>query len=1029
MWTVSPSFEAALRSPVHIVKVRIEVLDTDLNPVEGGTIEPTNNIVDGSVDVDITRGNRRTFQMNLLNNDGQFSPDSTLSGLLYVDRAVRIWRGISYGTDAEEMIPVGTFLIDRADVVVERNMSVVNLAGQDFWKRLAKSQFTLPTTYDAGTPLNDVFRDMAEAAGVTSMLLDPLTDRPSNSKELNVARSYEVGDRRGEELVKLATAFGIDVFFDPLGRLVTEDFRDPADQATVWVYEPGELSLLTQLQASWDDEGLFNHIVVTGTGNELTTYRSERMDMDPASPTRISRIGDRVKRYESGVLASQEAVDQAALTLFYNNLALTENIRIEAVCNPAFEGNDIVQVIESDYANLDQRYRLTAFNIPLSTSKQTLHMTRTILLSEASKVVAGNAAAGAASVALSIRSAVASGTGTVAGNATANLLTVAISPKAASASVSTPITAYARDDWERSVSGGWGNLDLGGSWTVSWAPDASVSGGKGRLALPNIGSSVRCQANSVSYADLNVRTLVAISANPNGSTWAEIQFRRSGANGYGARLTFVGDNSSLLIGFYYNGTLLGSEVSPGFTYSAGTPLNMRAYVLGTSLKAKVWAQGDDEPVDWNVEVTDSTLTAAGPFALFGQTSVAGTKSIVFDELRVDDDFAASSSDRAASTSLQTIDITVYSVSASGGGAVGELALGGDHSLRGRKTFTFQNANQFVNNGDSQATIESKINACPVGGVVRIGAGNYSGFSISKAVVIECDPNAVTGAITSKASGWTWRGGQPACFRQWRGDSGGDNILIEHVQRYGLTTEFFILEKGNNWTIQNFDVSISSSNEFGELWADNANNLSISNFTLKDGIFTRTGGAGSSVIIGRGGEGSLTGRIKFFKATNCYFDGGSSSQGWFGVEIFRGEDARIEYCDLRGGQITLSIVRSQRTTVYKTRGTLGSGGAWGFYEHAGTESTSASITYCEFAGSGANVVYHNSGSTGLVFRQNTIVNDPAKGAIEYAGGSPNTGGGSIIEDNCIPTAGKITYGSPVPANISVTRNGPGEGPCA
>lgn len=380
MWSVSSSFEAALRAPVHTIAVRIDILDTNLNTIDGGTTVPTANIVDGSVDLDVTRGNRRTFQLNLLNNKGEFSPGSDLGGLFYVDRVVRLWRGIVLGPNAQELVPIGTFLIDKADVVVERNMSIVTLSGQDMWKKLSKSQFTVPTTYAKGTPLNEVIADMALASGVVLMSLDPLVDRTSNSNTLNVARSYEVGDKRGEELVKLCDAYGLDVFFDPMGTLVTQDFRDPADQATVWTYEPQEASVLSQLQASWDDDKLYNHAVVVGTGDESATFRSEKRDEDPLSPTNINRIGDRVYRLESGVLATQEAVDKAVVTLFYHNLALTENIRLEAICNPAFEGNDVVRVRESKYSKVDQTYRLTQFSVPLSTSKQTLHMTRVIQL-------------------------------------------------------------------------------------------------------------------------------------------------------------------------------------------------------------------------------------------------------------------------------------------------------------------------------------------------------------------------------------------------------------------------------------------------------------------------------------------------------------------------------------------------------------------------------------------------------------------------------------------------------------------------
>ena len=388
MWPVSDSFKAALRAPVHTVIVKVEVLDDDLSVIEDGTFGasvletgPNAAVVDGTVDVDITRGNRRTFQLSLLNNNAEFSPGGRFAGYFYLDRVVRIWRGVQFGGGSVELVPLGTFLVDTPDILVERNMSVVTLAGQDFWKKLAKSQFTVPTTYPAGMGVNAVIDDMAAACGVFDTLYDPLTDRPTNSKTLNVARHYEVGDRRGEEIVKLATNFGLDVYFDPMGRLVTQDMRDPSAAVPVWTYEGGNESLLTQLQYGTTDDDLYNHVVVTGTGDPTQTYRSERSDTDPTSVSRIAKIGDRVYRYESPVLASQEAVDAASLTLFYKKRALTERLRLEGICNPALEGNDVVAITEDAYSGLSaDRFLLSSFSVPLSTSKQQLRMTRVLSL-------------------------------------------------------------------------------------------------------------------------------------------------------------------------------------------------------------------------------------------------------------------------------------------------------------------------------------------------------------------------------------------------------------------------------------------------------------------------------------------------------------------------------------------------------------------------------------------------------------------------------------------------------------------------
>ena len=161
MWAVSTSFLDALSSPVHSIRIRAQVLDTECNVVAGGEFyeanmkrtEIQNIIVDGNVDLDIERGPRRKFQMQLLNKEAEFSPTSDWAGMFYVDRLIRLWRGIQLGTETE-WVPIGTFMVDDADVIVERNMSMVVLSGQDLWKKLNKSELARAKSFPVGTNAN-----------------------------------------------------------------------------------------------------------------------------------------------------------------------------------------------------------------------------------------------------------------------------------------------------------------------------------------------------------------------------------------------------------------------------------------------------------------------------------------------------------------------------------------------------------------------------------------------------------------------------------------------------------------------------------------------------------------------------------------------------------------------------------------------------------------------------------------------------------------------------------------------------------
>ena len=386
MWSISPAFRAALVAPVHTMAVRAQVLDTDFNVVAGGEFysESTerfiqNYIVDGSVDVDVSRATRRNFTMQLLNPDGEFSPGSDWAGLFYVNRLIRIWRGIDFGSSIE-WVPVGTFFIDHADIIVERNMSMVTLAGSDGWKQLAKAQLGYTRKYAEGTGINIVIKDLAQRCGVNTFLFDPLTDggRTSDSRTLNKALKVEQDDFLGEVIAKLAKDFGIDCYFDALGRLVTQDFTDSRDRATVWTYAPGDDNNLLSLRVSYKDDNLFNHVMVWATGDKDNLIISNRQDTDPTSPTRIAAIGRRTFKYETDTISTQAAADAAARKLFNTVIVVNEDITGEAICNPAFEGNDVVALREDEFTFINRRYRLLSFSVPLASSRQTFKFARAI---------------------------------------------------------------------------------------------------------------------------------------------------------------------------------------------------------------------------------------------------------------------------------------------------------------------------------------------------------------------------------------------------------------------------------------------------------------------------------------------------------------------------------------------------------------------------------------------------------------------------------------------------------------------------
>ncbi len=205
----------------------------------------------------------------------------------------------------------------------------------------------------------------------------------------------------------------------------------------------------------------------------------------------------------------------------------------------------------------------------------------------------------------------------------------------------------AADAFARDASRGWGSGDAGGSWVVAGAPSyLSVVDGQGRMTLPRAGAGVSVFLSGVSATDVDAVAEVSFDKPATGSgVFASLVGRRVGSAEYRAKVKVV---SSGAVYLYASRLVGGSESTlgvvrvPGVSYSVGDVLMVRTQVTGTSpttVAAKVWVQGESEPADWQVEVTDSTsgLQAAGTVGFVGYLRSDATNApaaIQFDNLSV-----------------------------------------------------------------------------------------------------------------------------------------------------------------------------------------------------------------------------------------------------------------------------------------------------------------------------------------------------------------------------------------------------------
>jgi hypothetical protein len=411
----------------HQQAVRITFLNAFLNPVsDEGQLDScfcsdpnkdvTNFVSDGNVDVDVDRLIRRTAELTILNPTGMFTPrrakdidtdedgiadDPSLVGYVYLNRLVKIERGVHIADDFHMYAPVGIFMIDIAEIIAERNMTVVNLTLSDLAKRIAKSVFTDSKTYNGNdTPVkyNKIIRDILEDSGINDRLIgsiDPLNDRPESETQIDKKLTFERGQSRGEKLKELCDKWDIDIYFNPVGKLVTVDRRSnkPLPKNSVFTFstnnpEPGVGSIVS-IRRSLSDDNMFNHLIVVGTKNDKSPITYQLRNNTSGSKTSIQRIGDRAKYIESQRIGSAEQAETFAKKHWKRRLSLEETVSIDCICVPNLEGNDVITIVDSTFTNLNDKnaapgktYRIKRFNVPLVTSKQTFEVMDTTSLDE-----------------------------------------------------------------------------------------------------------------------------------------------------------------------------------------------------------------------------------------------------------------------------------------------------------------------------------------------------------------------------------------------------------------------------------------------------------------------------------------------------------------------------------------------------------------------------------------------------------------------------------------------------------------------
>jgi hypothetical protein len=179
-------------------------------------------------------------------------------------------------------------------------------------------------------------------------------------------------------------------------------------------------------------------------------------------------------------------------------------------------------------------------------------------------------------------------------------------------------STYAIDTFSRVAVSGWGNADLGGTWTIGNlsgnAGQFSVNGSQGVIAPTTTGVSryIVLGSNVAGLGiDFDVTADLTIVNNvTTGFTGMGIVGRYTDdSNLYLARLERTTTTQTMALYKIVGGSATKMrEVNIPYQMGPETTLRLRFMGYGEWLKAKVWRPTDPEPEGWDIEHTDFALT-------------------------------------------------------------------------------------------------------------------------------------------------------------------------------------------------------------------------------------------------------------------------------------------------------------------------------------------------------------------------------------------------------------------------------------
>jgi hypothetical protein len=308
----------------------------------------------GSVTVDRSQAIRRTCTVTC--PDPSLIPRTPSDQLATYGAQLRITRGVDYGDDTSELVPLGVFRLDSVDGDV--NVGPVTLQGKDLAAVIADDKFTTP--YRATGTVISAVTALIQRSIPSATVISQITDAPIGSRAFDVEADPWVG------VQEIAAAAGAECYPNADGMFVLTTLPDLATTPPVWSVEATEGGVYISASRGMTSDRVYNGVLARGenTSDNVPPVQYLATDNDTGSPTYWGGpFGRRPKFYSSSTLTTVSACQQAATLLLAQAKAPNASGDFSSLPNPALEPDDVLRVVHPD--GTKELHQVASFSVPL----------------------------------------------------------------------------------------------------------------------------------------------------------------------------------------------------------------------------------------------------------------------------------------------------------------------------------------------------------------------------------------------------------------------------------------------------------------------------------------------------------------------------------------------------------------------------------------------------------------------------------------------------------------------------------------